>query len=70
MEQQEVLKGQSAALMKLAEAVKSGAESRADGRHSAIKISPNVKWPVMDDSTDDPEDFKLKFLEVCQLAND
>ena len=47
-------------------------ERDAGGRphRSVIKIHPQVKWPVLEDSDTDPKEFYRDFEHVCQMCND
>ena len=44
----------------------------AGGRphRSVIKIHPQVKWPILEDSDLDPEEFYREFEHVCQMCAD
>ena len=47
-------------------------ENNAGGRphRSVIKIHPQVKWPVLEDSDTDPKEFYREFEHVCRMCND
>ena len=62
-EQTEAIKVQTGALMEFVR----GSAARAQQPRSAMKVQPNVKWPIIDDSTTDPEEWKIEFERVCKL---
>ena len=35
-----------------------------------IKIHPQVKWPILEDSDTDPKEFYREFEHVCRMCND
>ena len=37
---------------------------------SIIKISPTVKWPILDDDNNQVKDFFIEFERVCSLGNE
>ena len=47
-------------------------ENNAGGRphRSVIKIHPQVKWPILEDTDTDPKEFYREFEHVCQMCND
>ena len=47
-------------------------ENNAGGRshRSVIKIHPQVKWPILEDSDTDPREFYREFEHVCRMCND
>ena len=49
----------------LAEVTKKG-----EGPGSSIKVSPQVKWPILDDTARDVREWREEFERICGLAND
>jgi hypothetical protein len=57
----------------IAEAVQMALGQKKETRHSVVKVSPTIRWPVLaDDGPDskDVEEFYDKYEELCSLAND
>ena len=44
--------------------------ARGQAPRSAMKVTPTVRWPIIDDTTTDPEDWKREFERVVGLCND